>query len=592
LKDKATAYTALAENGQDTEGYTKALQLTQQIVELADDIRADYFSDDAKLTLATDAKPALEKAISVCQKLYQKTHDRQYLEKAFDFIEYSRSMVLYENARLSTQLPPELKAENEDLKKKEAALIAKNNVEDLQNYLRLKRQFREKIKIQNRNQLASIATFQADALKDDQTAFVEYFVGDSSIFAFTILKNDIFLHEIRKPKDLEQKIETLRAGITTTKVERNATAFFQQAADLYALLGQPCLDSIPASVTKSIFALDGSLSYVPFELLPKTPPSVLQTDFRKIDYLLKHYDISYAYSANMLLQQKQPKKNNANRLFLGFAPEYKERDTALVINAKDNKLYASIEDNTRAVLLREKAYALPGAKKELEALGNLLNGKTYYSEDASERVFKNKASQYRILHLAMHSIPDESDPMQSKLLFTLTDKDTTEDNDLTAAELHTMQLNADLAVLSACNTGYGKLSKGEGVMSIARAFTYAGVPATVTSLWVASETSTPDIMVDFYKNLKAGMTKDAALRQAKLTYIENAPESVAANPYYWAVFVPMGNMAAMDMTDGYPLDAFSFITTGRDSMWGIGLGVLAILGLIYWYWRRKNTGTN
>jgi tetratricopeptide (TPR) repeat protein len=113
LKDKLMAYVALADNGSDSEGYTKALQLTREIIALADDIRADYFSDDAKLTLANDAKPAFEKAISVCQKLYQKTGDRQYLEKAFDFVEYSRSMVLYENARLDNQLPPDLKAEKQ-----------------------------------------------------------------------------------------------------------------------------------------------------------------------------------------------------------------------------------------------------------------------------------------------------------------------------------------------------------------------------------------------------------------------------------------------------------------------------------------------
>ena len=147
-----------------------------------------------------------------------------------------------------------------------------------------------------------------------------------------------------------------------------------------------------------------------------------------------------------------------------------------------------------------------------------------------------------------------------------------------------MQLNADLAVLSACNTGYGKLSRGEGVMSLARAFTYAGVPATVTSLWKVPDLTTREIMVDFYKNLKQGMSKDAALRQAKLTYLKNAPESIAANPFFWAGFVPMGNMEAMDMTESTLLSIFS---KSAISILGI-LGVcVAISGLFWWFFRKK-----
>ena len=198
LTDKAKTFAILAEKGVDTEGYQKALKLTDTIVALADDIRADYFSDDAKLTLANDIKPALEKAISLCQNLYKQTNNAEYLEKAFGFVEYSRSMVLYENARLANQLPADLKAENEQLKAQEAALVSKNNIEELQKYLQHKRQFREKIKALNKNKLASIKDLQSNLLTDDQTAFIEYFVGDSSIFTFVLLKNMIIPFEIKK----------------------------------------------------------------------------------------------------------------------------------------------------------------------------------------------------------------------------------------------------------------------------------------------------------------------------------------------------------------------------------------------------------
>ena len=575
LSDKAKAHIALAENGSDTEGYTKALNLTQQIIDLSDDIRADYFSDDAKLTLANDIKPALEKAIGLCQKLYQKTKDVQYLNKAFNFVEYSRSMVLYENARLDNQLPPDLKAENAELKKREAVLIAKNNVEDLQNYLRLKRQFREKIKSMNRNALASVSTLQTALLNDGQTALIEFFVGDSAIFVFNLLQNDLTLDEIPRPKNLEQQIEALRHEITRKPRADDATVFMQQSAPLYALLLRGATEGLPTSVTKWIVAPDGVLSYLPFELLSPPAPKGGESDipfggqggsdFRKIDFLLKHYQISYAYSANLLLEQKRIKKGKTDQLFAGFASKYENKDTT----------YAFV-DGTRDVLSRQNIYELPRVKEEVTTIQEAIGGKTFTEEGATEGVFKREASRYRILHFAMHSLTDNTDAMQSRLLFTLVPKDTTEDNDLTAAELYTMHLNADLAVLSACNTGFGTLNKGEGVMSLARAFTYAGVPSTVMSLWKASDATTPDIMIDFYKNLKRGMTKDAALREAKLTYLNNAHESIDANPFFWAGFVPIGNMETLDMTESSPL-----------SKWGILAALLAFGGIGYWFWLKK-----
>jgi CHAT domain-containing protein len=588
-ENKAKIYALYEENGSDTEGSLKALKYTRDIIKIADDIRADYFSDEAKLTLANDIKPALEKAISVCQKLYQKTKDKQYLEQAFGFVEYSRSMVLYENARLDNQLPRELKAENEELKKREAALIAKNNVEDLQNYLRLKRQFREKIKALNRNQLASVADVQKAIVQDNHTALIEFFVGDSSIFVFTLLHNDLQINELKKSKDFEKQIENLRLNITQATPLHHAEAFEVQSHRLYTYLLKKTLDTLPPTISQLIIAPDGVLNYLPFEILIKKDPSVYaanlkdlgntnnnkqskdssfiihHSSFKNCDFLLRHYTVSYAYSANLLLEQKRKKTEQAPELFAGFASKYENKDTTF-----------AIADVSRAVLTREGAYELKGAKEEVTTISDLVGGKAYLNEFATEGSFKKEANQYKILHFAMHSLTDDKDPSLSKLLFTLTPKDTTNDNDLTAAELYATSLKADLAVLSACNTGFGTLNKGEGVMSLARAFTYAGVPSTVTSLWKVPDVETREIMVEFYKNLKKGMPKDAALHQAKLTYLDNTPESIAANPYFWAGFVPMGNMDALDLSEKRPL-----------SMKGILAIILGIFGIGFWFWKRK-----
>ena len=602
LGDKAKVSIALAENGQDRGGYQKALKLTQEIIRISDDIRADYFSDDAKLTLANDIKPALERGIYICKKLYERTKDNQYLEQAFDFVEYSRSMVLYENARLDNQLPPNLKAENAELKKREAALIAKNNVEELQEYLRLKRQFREKIKSLNRNQLAKISELQTTLIKDDKTALIEFFVGDSSIFAFVLIKNDFKLIELNKSKNFEKQINNLRKSITQATPMHNSEGFETQSKALYNYLLNPIITQLNSQINQLIIAPDGLLNYLPFDILIKDANSLVESkinsgksskdssfipelsgqaihhsSFKNTAFLVKDYTISYAYSANLLLEQKRTKRETAAELFAGFAAKYENKDTT----------YA-IADVSRAVLTRDGAYELKGAKEEVNQISNLIGGKAFVNESATEGVFKREANHYKILHFAMHSLTDDKDPALSRLLFTLTPKDTTNDNDLTAAELYTTSLKADLAVLSACNTGFGTLNKGEGVMSLARAFTYAGVPSTVTSLWKVPDTETREIMVDFYKNLKNGLSKDAALRAAKLTYLNNAPESVAANPYFWAGFVPMGNMEAMDFSEKRPLSPEGIRDVAARHIWGVLAGVLGVYGVGLWLKWRKN----
>lgn len=134
---------------------------------------------------------------------------------------------------------------------------------------------------------------------------------------------------------------------------------------------------------------------------------------------------------------------------------------------------------------------------------------------------------------------NDIDPMMTRLVF-YQDKDSIEDGNLYAYEIYSLQLNAELAVLSACNTGSGKLQQGEGVMNLARGFSYAGVPGIVMSLWSINDISSAKIMGYFYTYLKAGYSKSEALQKAKLDYIQKA-DNLTANPYYWAGFVIIGN---------------------------------------------------
>ena len=181
--------------------------------------------------------------------------------------------------------------------------------------------------------------------------------------------------------------------------------------------------------------------------------------------------------------------------------------------------------------------------------------------------FLKNAGKFRILHFAMHGIIDEETPLNSSLIF-FKDADST-DFVLRAAELYSLRLNAEMVVLSACHTGTGKIAQGEGVRSLARAFAYAGAPALVTSLWSASDYSTKEILVPFYKYLNKGMTKDIALQQAKLDYLNSAPPAYSV-PSYWSHLTVVGNTAPI-----------SFKTSHRNWMIWVFAGLILLVLYIF-----------
>ncbi len=527
--DKAKALIALSEKGQNTEGYQQALNLFDKIVDLSSDIQADYISDDAKLTLADNIKPAFEKAIELCQSLYQKTHDNRYLQQAFAFAEHSRSRILSENSRLNNQLPQALQADNADLKRREAALIQNNNTDDLQDYLRLKRQFREKIKAFNRNQIADVKTIQQTLLAQNKTALIEYFVGDSAVFVFTVTHDSLSIQKVSNAKNLEATVLALRNAVLASD---NPT-FRAKSGQLYQQILPTWVQvsSTADTIDRLIVIPDGVLSYLSFDMLVSPFVSEPKDEtIKELPFLIKKYTIGYAPSANFLIEEKhKPNKSTASKTFMGFAPQYKSKDTAADVVPM------------RSALTREGAYALPQAREEVEQIHAIVGGEVFINEKADEKTFKTNAPKARILHLAMHALTDDNNPSDSRLLLTLNGNDAGCDNDLTVAELNTLSLNADLAVLSACNTGFGKINKGEGVMSIARAFHYAGVSSTVMSLWKVPDTETSAIMVDFYHNLKAGLPKDVALRKAKIAYLTQVRMDNKAAPLYWSAFVLSGS---------------------------------------------------
>ena len=201
-----------------------------------------------------------------------------------------------------------------------------------------------------------------------------------------------------------------------------------------------------------------------------------------------------------------------------------------------------------------------------------MGGHIFTGEDATVEQFKRLASNYRILHIAAHGLVNDSLPEYSGIAFT---KNKGQDksgsyNFLQMHEIYNMELNADLVVLSACQTAVGRFQQGEGIMNLGRAFRHAGSPNVLISQWNANDAKTAELMGYFYKYIADGMDKDLALQQAKLQLLDNNP---ITHPYYWGTFTLWG--------DGDP------IHKTKNNYWWLVIGSLVTVSIFFGYRYRK-----
>jgi CHAT domain-containing protein len=289
-------------------------------------------------------------------------------------------------------------------------------------------------------------------------------------------------------------------------------------------------------------------------------------NYGSLKYAINDFQISLANSATILTSTGfSRKKMKPANIFAGFAPDYSgiaESDT--------------LDNQFMAVLVRSGNLQLPGASEEVNLIANLVKGNAFTGAKATEKLFKEVAGNYKILHLAMHGLIDDLEPLNSELVFTPV-QDSINDGYLNLSEVYNLRLHSELVVLSACNTGVGKIQKGEGNMSLSRAFRYAGSEGIIMSLWKVPDEATSEIMVDFYKNILNEKTKDQSLREAKLAFLKKyADDPLQSHPFFWAGFVPIGIMKPVELESNYFL-VISFI-----------LGTMLLVLIIYSFRRRMS----
>jgi len=365
-------------------------------------------------------------------------------------------------------------------------------------------------------------------LKEDQI-IIEYVLNETDslteLYSFIFSTDNIDFFKQKVNSEFLNSVESMFNFMSNTEFmftkKEDSKQFCLSSYHLYKNLILPFKNQIQNK--KITIIPDGKLSYIPFDALLETMPDTSKTiEFNQLNYLIRNYCFNYSNSANLLFKQISTSKKTRIRA-IAFAPVYKEGETIEVAN----QLLSLIP--------------LPGVQREVDQISSIVNTKVYIGDDATEENFRKNVEKYDILHLAMHAFINDSLPAFSSLAFTQNEtEDPTKNGMLNTTDIYNFKLNAKLTVLSACNTGTGQLKKGEGIMSLARGFLYAGCPSIIMSLWEVEDESGTQIMTSFYKNIKKGKTKDEALRSAKLEYLESV-NSRRAHPHYWLGFVSIGD---------------------------------------------------
>ncbi|MBI1747115.1 MAG: CHAT domain-containing protein [Acidobacteria bacterium] len=383
-----------------------------------------------------------------------------------------------------------------------------------------------------------IALEQAQKLLDEESALLEYVIGEDSSFLFAITNRAYRLYKLRPSAgSLTVQVKELRALImkTTDPLDQAlggyAREFSRRAGDLYQVLVAPA-EKLLADKKRLIIVPDGALVYLPFEALLSSPHKAAAMDFTKLSYLIKKYSIQYAPSATVLSTLKTPgeKAPVKQKEFLAFAdPDYQGRRKAGPVQ----------RSMTRGVVQGTLA-RLPYSGIEAKSIAKIFppgESDLFLRRKAREDIVKTGVdlSAYKNILFSAHGLLNEERPQFSSIVLTLEDT-STEDGFLQVHEIFNLKLNAELVVLSACQTALGKQVRGEGLIALSRAFMYAGTPSVVASLWEVSDPSTAVLMKHFFTD-RHRLDKTDALRQAKQQMMKSRRY---AHPFYWAGFVLIG----------------------------------------------------
>lgn len=507
-----------------------ALQVADSLI---DRLRQQTTNETDKIMLGAIANEVYGDGVRIAYLLSDVSlkNRKAYRELSFYFAEKSKSAVLLEaisdtNAKSFANIPDALLEEEKNLKAAIALIsqkLAQKPSDEEEKYFRetlfsLNRSYQEFTKrLENQypeyfnlkfNSAAPTIT-QIQRMLPERTALISYFIDEKNqrLYSFSITKEKFRIADISLPKEYDKYITGLRNGLYYMEVN----SFSETSRKLYKLLFS---SGIPKNVNDLVIIPTGRMGIIPLETL-LTKEVKGDPDFKTLPYLLKEYNIRYEFSAGLVLQKKR--------------------------NEDASKISSVLLCAPVKFLEKDKLNDLPGTESEVNTIDKLFKGKNISSKvllntQASEAAIKSGSLNYSLVHFATHGVVDENSPELSRIF--LQSESEAEDGNLFAGEIYNLTLNAELVALSACQTGLGKISKGEGVIGLSRALVYAGAKNIIVSFWSVADESTAELMTDFYKQLLENQTMSYSegLRQAKLDLLKGN----YAAPYYWAPFILIG----------------------------------------------------
>jgi len=526
-------------------GNTDQAQLAfDDAIKVIDQFRLSFIDNKSKLLLADVTKRIFEGAIATALALDK-------FDAAFGYSEKSKAFVLWESVKLqqsAQNMDRDLQKRLNEVVSKIASLEGQiTNASDslTGKLLQTQKQLHEELqqikaqveKDEAYRRMAALFTpltskqIQTQLLATNQT-LVEYFLGANDVYVFVIPPGQAppkaYVFE-KNRNELATEIENLLLSIQVDASSGSSAvvALFNNrfqgvnpsaiytglASSLYStLLPAPLVQSNNKDYHRLLIIPDDVLGYLPFDVLLTDTVAEL-SKYANYPYLASQYAISYCYSVAMLNEMIANHTKTANRAMLAYA-------------------YPNELDYFVAQV--ELLQSQPGLSK-MDSLKN----------NASEDRMKKQGDRYRIIHFATHGHMNDRDPNYSYLLMRYPPEEKA-DSALFLHEIYGMNLNADLVFTSACEAGIGQLYRGEGIMSLARGFSYAGAGSIVTTLWKINQQKANVLVESFYKSLLGDkkMSKDEALFEAKKAYLKSAGHRDAA-PYYWACFIPIGDMAPL-----------------------------------------------
>lgn len=539
--------------------------------------RKSMDTESSKLSFTIKSNELYEDAIECAYQLYQlhkKDHD---IRKAFQFFERNKYLLLLEKLKVAEAtnkagIPDSLveadKKLNADLQSAQDKLNAEQSkdrknalfIQSMNNKIfgltrRLEelhgvfeKKYPNYFNIRYQDAAVQMEVLQ-HYLKTRNSNIIQYFWGKRAIYTIYISGDN--LKFIKVSNDVEfndclTKTIALMHEVNFSSREK-FREYYTNSLKLYELLIKPFLQETKSLERSNLIIVpDGLLSKLSLDALVTSKPKSNRFSYKNLDYLIYHQNITYAYSSSILLNSHQAAAQRTATNFLGFG--YSDDKTG--------------------------KKELVGTAEELNEVSKHFKSRIFLGANASEHNFKQNIAGYDIVHLALHGSADEENENGSRLIFRR-DNDKVDDGMLYANEVYNLNLRAKLVVLSACETGIGKNYKGEGVFSISRAFSYAGCPSMVISLWNVNDQSTSKLMGNFYNHLVAGDEIGCALHNAKLDFLQRSDE-ISYQPVFWASFVAFGDMSPIKTATNYTL-------------WLVIGGVSVVLSLLFYrlFFNRK-----